>query len=243
MEHIGTVVVESKDRSVTVPAVAHIPLFHLAARRVHPILIVLAAGFGHETLDGRREEQPVCIGRVYSAELSKLRKIPFLGHLVERFPQRVVGTEEALGHIGGIHQILPPDAPAQVVRTLRVYRILVGSQRPGAQLVAELAFRGAVVGQSEPWGNACHQSAETLHVEHLAVTVVETRAELRLHVFLQFALGHVLQHRLCHLVRQGAPILAVGLLRLGLLLGSKTRERHTSQQDGEHEKSECLHYS
>ena len=112
---------------------------------------------------------------------------------------------------------LTADTPAEIVRTLRVNGILVGSQRPLTQLLALLAFGSSIIRKGEPWSHTCHQSAEALHIEHLLVAVVEARTELSLHILLQLALSHVFEHWLRHLIGQRAPILAVALLRHFLL--------------------------
>ena len=74
------------------------------------------------------------------AELGKLGKITLLGHLIKRFPECIVSTEETLCDIGSIYQILTADAPAEIVRILRIYGILVRSQCPFTQLLALFAL-------------------------------------------------------------------------------------------------------
>ncbi len=169
------------------------------------------------------------------AELGKLCEVALLGHLVQRFPERIVSTEETLGDIGCIYQVLTSDAPAEIVWTLRINGILVGSQRPFTQLLALLALSSSIIWKSEPWSHTCHQSAEALHIEHLLVAVVEAWTELSLHVLLQLALSHVFQYRLSHLIGKRAPILAVALL-LHLLLGCRdSHERNQRQDEGHHD--------
>ena len=234
MEHITAIVVEGKDRTIGIPAITHIPLFHLATSRVDTILVVVATCLRHETLDGRREKQPVGIWRVDMAEFGKLGEVAFLGHLIQWHPQGVISTEETLGDISSIHQVLSTDTPTEIVRTLRVNGIFIGSQSPLTQLLALLALGSIFIRQGKPRSHASHQSSEALHVEYLLVAVVEARTELRLHVLLQLALRHVFQHGLSHLVSQGAPIFTVALL-LYLLLGTYSHERNQRQKDGHHD--------
>jgi len=127
-----------------------------------------------------------------------------------------------------VFHLLTADAPAEIVRTLRVNGILVGSQRPLTQLLALLALGCGIIRKGEPWSHTCHQSAEALHIEHLPVAVVEAGTELSLHVLLQLALSHVFEHRLRHLIGKRAPILTVALLR-HFLLGIYSHERSHSQ--------------
>ena len=168
------------------------------------------------------------------AELGKLGKITFLGHLIERLPECIVSTEETLCDIGSIYQILTADAPAEIVRILRINGILIRSQRPFTQLLALLALGSSIIREGEPRSHASHQSAEALHIEHLPVAVVEAGTELSLHVLLQLALSHVFQNRLCHLVGKRAPILAVALLNC-LLLGRDSHKWNQSQDEGHHD--------
>ena len=87
------------------------------------------------------------------AELGKLLQVSLLGHLIERFPECIVSTEETLGDIGSIYQVLTADAPAEIVRVLRIYGILVGSQSPFTQLLALLAFGCGIIRESQPGRN------------------------------------------------------------------------------------------
>ena len=167
-------------------------------------------------------------------KLGKLLQVALLGHVIQRLPQGIVSTKETLGDISSIHQVLSSDTPTEVVRTLRVNGILIGSQSPLTQLLALLALGSIVIRQGKPRSHASHQSTEALHVEYLLVAVVEARTELRLHVLLQLALRHVFQHGLSHLVSQGAPIFTVALL-LYLLLGTHPNERNQRQKDGHHD--------
>ena len=169
------------------------------------------------------------------AELGKLCEITLLGHLVERLPECIVSTEETLGDIGCINQVLTADAPAEIVRVLRIYGILVGSQGPLTQLLALLAFGSSIIRKSQPGSHTSHQPAEALHIEHLPVAVVEARTELSLHILLQLALCHILQHRLSHLIGKRAPILAVALLLSLLLCCADSHERNQSQKKGNHD--------
>ena len=168
------------------------------------------------------------------AEFGKLGEVAFLGHLIQWHPQGVVSTEETLGDVSGIHQVLSTDTPTEIVWVLRIDSVLVGSQSPLTQLLALLALGSIVIRQGKPRSHASHQSSEAFHVEHLLVAVVEARTELRLHVLLQLALRHIFQHGLSHLVSQGAPIFTVALL-LYLLLGTHPNERNQRQKDGHHD--------
>ena len=169
------------------------------------------------------------------AELGKLLQVSLLGHLVQWLPECIVSTEEALGDIGSIYQVLTADSPAKIVRILRIYSILVGSQSPFTQLLALLAFGCGIIRESQPGSHASHQSAEALHIEHLPVAVVEAWTELRLHILLQLALCHILQHGLSHLIGKRAPILAVALLLCLLLRCADSHERNQSQKKGDHD--------
>ena len=234
MEHVAAVVIESEYRTVSIPAITYIPLLYLAAGRIDAVFIEIATRLRHETLDGRREEQPVGIRRVDVAELGKLLQVSLLGHLIERLPECIVSTEETLGDIGCIYQVLTADAPAEIVRILRINGILVRSQRPFTQLLALLALGCSIIRKGEPWSHTCHQSAEALHIEHLLVAVVEAGTELCLHILLQLAFSHVFQYRLSHLVSQSAPIFTVALL-LHFLLGRNSHERNQRQDESHHD--------
>ena len=232
MEDIARIVVESEDGAVGIPAVAHIPLLHLAAGRVDAELVELRAGLGQQALDGRREEKPVGVRRVNLSQRLKLLDVPLPGHLVERQPQHVPSPEKRLGDIGGVDQILPCLAPAEIVGRVGIDRILIGRQGPLAQLAPLHALGRLVVGQCEPGSDAGHEPAESLHVDHAAVAVVERGREFCLHIFLQLAPGHVFQHGLGYLVGQRAPILAVGGLLLcfpGCVQGQE--QHHCSHHD------------
>ena len=234
MEHIAAVIIECKRRTVSIPAITYIPLLYLAAGRIDAVFIEIATRLRHETLDGRREEQPVGIRRVDVAEFGKLCEITLLGHLIERLPEGIVSTEETLCDIGCIYQVLTADAPAEIVRTLRVNGILIGSQGPFTQLLALLTFGCSIIRKGEPRSHTCHQSAEALHIEHLLVAVVEAGTELCLHVLLQLALSHIFEHRLRHLIGKRAPILAVALLYC-LFLGRDSHERNQRQDERHHD--------
>ena len=106
MEHITAVIVEGKHGAVGIPSITHIPFLHLAAGSIHTELVILAASLGNEALDDRREEEPVGIGRIDGAQLLELPDITQLGDIIKRHPELVVGTQEALCDIGGIHQVL-----------------------------------------------------------------------------------------------------------------------------------------
>ena len=235
MEHIAAVVIECERRTIGIPAIAYIPLLYLAAGRVHTVFIEIATRLCHEALDGRREEKPVGIRRIDVAELGKLLQVSLLGHLIQWLPECIVSTEETLGDIGCINQVLTADAPAEIVRVLRIYGILVGSQGPLTQLLALLAFGCGIIRKSQPGSHTSHQSAEALHIEHLPVAVVEAWTELRLHILLQLALCHILQHGLSHLIGKRAPILAVALLLCLLLRCADSHERNQSQKKGNHD--------
>ena len=168
------------------------------------------------------------------AELGKLLQVALLGHLIERLPECIVSTEETLCDIGCIYQILTADAPAEIVRILRINGILIRSQRPFTQLLALLTFGCSIIRKGEPWSHASHQSAEALHIEHFLVAVVEAGTELCLHILLQLALSHVFEHRLRHLIGKRAPILAVALLNC-LLLGRDSHKWNQSQDERHHD--------
>ena len=59
------------------------------------------------------------------AKLGKLLQVSLLGHLVQWLPECIVSTEEALGDVGCINQVLTADTPAEIVRILRVNGISV----------------------------------------------------------------------------------------------------------------------
>ena len=99
------------------------------------------------------------------AELGKLLQVSLLGHLIERLPERIVSTEETLCYISCIYQVLTADAPAEIVRTLRIYGILIGSQRPFTQLLALLALSSSIIRKSEPWRGA------TINMAGAAITI------------------------------------------------------------------------
>ena len=225
MKHEARVVVEGEVRAVGIPSVAYIPFLHLPASHVDAVLVELSAGFRQQTLDGRGEEEPVGVGRVNLAERLELFDVPLLGHFVEGHPQGVPSTEERFGEEGGIHQILSRTAPAQIVGRVGVDGVLVGCQGPFPQFFALLALGCLVVGQCQPRGDTRHQSAESLHIHHAAVAIVERRRELGLHVLLQLACGHVLEDGTGHLVSQRTPVFTVGLFCLLRFLGGLQRHQ------------------
>ena len=190
MEDVGGIVVEGEDRPVGIPSVAHIPLLHLAAGRVDTELIIAPAvgGLGEEALDDRREEEPVGVGRVDGAQALELFDVALLRRLVEGHPQCVPRPEERLGDVGGVDEVLPRLAPAEIVGRGGIDAVSVGGEGPLPELSALLPLRRIVVGKGEPGCDAGHQPSEGLHVDHGAVAVVERGRELRQHVLLQFAL-------------------------------------------------------
>ena len=232
MEDIARIVVEGEDRSVGIPAISHIPLLHLAAGRIDAELVELGTRFGQQALYGRREEEPVGIRRIYLAQGLELLDIPLLGHLIERQPEGVPCPEERLGDIGGVDEILPRLAPAEVVGRLGIDRILIGSQGHLTELPALFSLCRIIIGQCEPRRDTGHQPSEGFHIDHTAVAVVERGRELRLHVLLQLTLGHILEYGQCHLIGQCAPILPVGRLLLGFLGSLHGQEQRKSHHHG-----------
>ena len=161
------------------------------------------------------------------------------GERVQWQPQGVVGAYERLGYVGGVDQVLPCGSPDQVVGAFRVNAVLVAGQGPLAQLahlgsLVGSPFRGceAVRIQAQPRCYACHQAAEGLHVHHLAVAVVKRGRELGLHVLLQLAFGHVLQHGLRHFPGLLAPVFAVRQ-RCSLFLCTDNRNGTEEEKKGE----------
>ena len=148
MEHIRRVVVEGEHGAVGIPAVAYIPLFHLANGGHHTIIVVFlqSCSLCDEALDGTREEEPVGVGRLNLAQHLKLLDVALLRHLVEWHPKGVVGTDERLSDVGGIHEVLSAHAPTEVVGRGGVYGVLERGQCPLAQLATLLALGGVVVG-------------------------------------------------------------------------------------------------
>ena len=177
MEHIRRVVVEGEHGAIGIPAVAHIPLFHLANGCHHAIIVVFlqSCSLCDEALDSTREEEPVGVGRLNLAQHLELLDVALLRHLVEWHPKGVVGTDERLSNVSGIHEVLSAHTPAEVVGRGGVYGVLERGQCPLAQLATLLALGGVVVGQREPRCQTSHQPTERLHVDHLPVSVVERR--------------------------------------------------------------------
>ena len=233
MEDITAVVVEREDRTIGIPAISYIPFFHLAASGIDAIGIVVITRFGDETLDGRREKQPVGVRRVNVPELLELVDITRLGKAVKRQPKGIVGTQKTLGDIGSVHEVLPCDTPTEIIVVSGINGIAVRRQRPFAQLFALQPFGRIIIGQGQPRGNTCHKSAEALHIEHSAVAVIKSGAELRLHILLQFAFRHIFQYGLCHLVGETAPILTVGLRLFLLGLGVCSYPRQRQQENNQ----------
>ena len=155
------------------------------------------------------------------------------GYVVERFPQGVVGADEALGKVSRVDKRLSFLSPEQIVGRAGIDGVLIGCQSPLTELTALLTFCRVVIGKREPGSDTCHQAAEGLHINHLAVAIVEGGGELGLHVLLQFAFGHILQYGLCHLIGQGAPVFAVGLLGLLFLGCLGGQEQHEGCNQGE----------
>src|SRR5574344_1801841 len=67
MKHITGIIVECKNRTVSIPSVAHIPFFHLAYRGHHTVVIIIpsAGGLSQKALDCARKKEPVGIRRFY----------------------------------------------------------------------------------------------------------------------------------------------------------------------------------
>ena len=205
------VVVEGEGRPVAVESVADVPLLHLAHGHLDAEGIVLPSGEEEEALLHSAEEEPVGVGRVVASQTLQLLDVPLLGDVVQGFPQGAVAPEETLDDVGGVHQRLSAATPPQVVGAFGVHGIGVSLQRPLAQLAALQSFGRVVVGQCEPGSDARHESSEALHVGHFLVAVVPRGREFQLHVLLERAVGHVLQHGSGHGVGQFRPVGAVAL--------------------------------
>ena len=112
MEDITAVIVESEcTLTIREPSVAHIPFLRLADGHVDAEIIVGRIGLGQKTLDGGREQQPVGVRRIHTAQTSEFIDVALLGGVVERHPQSIVGTDETLSQIGSVHQCLSFLAP------------------------------------------------------------------------------------------------------------------------------------
>ena len=241
MEDIAAVVVEGEDGAVGIPAVAHVPLLHLTDGHHHAEIVVFlqTGGLGYEALDGAGKEEPVGVGRLIFAQLLEFVDVALFRHVVQGNPQGVVGTDERLGNVGCIDKILTRGTPDQIVGRVGVNAVLVAGQRPFAQLAAHLELfqvgsriADGTVGQGEPRRQTGHQAAEGLHVHHLAVAVVKRGRELGLHVLLQLAFGHVLQHGLRHFPGLLAPVFAVRQ-RCSLFLCTDNRNGTEEEKKGE----------
>ena len=173
MEDVAGIIVEGEDRTISIPAVANIPLFHLAAGSIHTELIILSTGFCQHAFDGGGKEEPVGVGRINLAHALELLDIALLCHIVEWHPKGVPGAEERLGDVGGINEILPSLAPTEIIRGIWVYGILIGGQCPLTELTALLPLGSIIIRKGKPRGDAGHQSAKGLHIDHGSVTVVE----------------------------------------------------------------------
>ena len=86
VEDIAAVIVESEHGTVGIPAIAHIPLFDLTASGVDAKLIERSFSLRQQTLDRRREKEPVGVRRINLAHALELLDIPLLGDIIKRYP-------------------------------------------------------------------------------------------------------------------------------------------------------------
>ena len=111
MEYEAVVIVKGKSRSVAIEAVTYIPLFHLAQSGDNTVSITLGTSLAQETFYRRREQQPVGIRRVHTAQLGELFNVTPFSQTIQRHPQSIVSSQEAFSNISGIDQrlsLFPP---------------------------------------------------------------------------------------------------------------------------------------
>ena len=237
LDDVGVVVVKGKRGTVRIEAVADVPFLSFAHRHLNAEGVVAAVHVHQERLFHTHKQQPVGIRGVIATQALQFLDIARLSQRIQRLPEGFVSTEQALHDVSCIHQRLAATCPSEVVRALGIYGILVGLQRPFAQLLALLSLGGVVVRQSQPGSDTSHQATEAFHVGHFLVAVVPSGRELQLHVLLECAVGHVFQHGRCHRVGQFHPVgtvtltVAQGILcRLHLLLaGSHSYARREEE--------------
>ena len=93
----------------------YIPLFHLAQSGDNTVSITLGTSLAQETFYRRREQQPVGIRRVHTAQLGELFNVTPFSQTIQRHPQSIVSSQEAFSNISGIDQRLSINPTKQVI--------------------------------------------------------------------------------------------------------------------------------
>ena len=93
----------------------YIPLFHLAQSGDNTVSLTLSPSLAQEAFYRRREQQPVDIRRVHTAQPGELFNVTPFSQTIQRHPQSIVSSQEAFSNISGIDQQLPLFPPKQVI--------------------------------------------------------------------------------------------------------------------------------